>query len=221
MDPMGLIKRFAGEPAIFLSLIILTTACAGSRTGVQEPEPNLERLFQWMVGSFDNTAALANSEKQAVEEHFPIQVQVSPVPSIPHALYIEQASMEAPDRPYRQRVYTLTVTPAGDLLVKVWLLENPKEWIGAWDDPDRLSAITLEDLVHRDGCDVYLAWDGRRYVGGTLGQNCESALAGASYATSSVTINPDGFTSLDQGFNSDGEQVWGAEKRPYEFRRRK
>jgi hypothetical protein len=35
-----------------------------------------------------------------------------------------------------------------------------------------------------------------------------------------VTVDEGGFSSLDQGFDDQGEQIWGPEATAYDFRRR-
>jgi CpeT protein len=55
--------------------------------------------------------------------------------------------------------------------------------------------------------------------GATNEQDCSSQLRGASYATSKVQISPGRIESLDQGFDSNGKQVWGATKGGYIFKK--
>jgi len=57
------------------------------------------------------------------------------------------------------------------------------------------------------------------YEGSTEGNNCESDLRGAKYATSEVKISKDGIISWDRGYDAEGKQVWGAEKGGYIFKR--
>ena len=44
-------------------------------------------------------------------------------------------------------------------------------------------------------------------------------MRGASYASSIVTLTPKYLLSWDRGYNKEGEQVWGAEKGGYMFRK--
>jgi hypothetical protein len=54
-----------------------------------------------------------------------------------------------------------------------------------------------------------------------MGKNCPSDRKGATYATSKVTISENLLLSWDQGFNEKDEQVWGAEKGGYYFKKLK
>ena len=198
---------------------LLLAACAAAPKSNAPDGPGLETLKLWMAGDFDNTPALADPARAAIEEHFPIQVHLRPLPGIPDALYIEQATIARPQSPYRQRVYLLRRD--GDTYVsEVWTLRDPARFVNAHAKPELLAAITTADIEHKDGCDVVLRWDGERFIGGTVGTGCESTMGGAAYATADVTVHANGFSSLDRGYNAAGEQVWGAEKLAYEFTRR-
>lgn len=216
-------RRGGWRPGVLAMAVVVCAwvgGCAhGNPPGQATAGGTLGHLAEWMQGDFDNTRALADPARVAVEEHVPIQVHLRALPGIENGLYIQQASMQAPDRPYRQRVYILREAGAG-FVSEVWTLRDPASFVNAHDDPGKLAAIGPGDIEHKDGCDVHLAWDGTHYVGGTVGEGCESTLGGAAYATAEVVIHADGFTSLDRGFNTAGEQVWGAEKLPYAFTRR-
>ena len=60
---------------------------------------------------------------------------------------------------------------------------------------------------------------GDGFEGSTNGKQCPSNLRGAAYATSVVTIRPDGMLSWDRGFDDKGQQVWGATKAGYQFKK--
>lgn len=141
-------------------------------------------------------------------------------------IYVEQALASEPTRPYRQRVYQVAVTTnpdaaPGTIESRVFELPgDPLAFAGAWNEPARFETVTVEQLVPRDGCTVYLVpnSDGT-WSGGTDGTGCSSALRGATYATSEVTLSATELRSWDRGFDKDGKQVWGAEKGAYIFKR--
>jgi len=98
------------------------------------------------------------------------------------------------------------------------LLPDPQRFAGQWREEQPLADLSPADLELRAGCAVFLRLDRfARFAGGTIGRGCGSDLRGARYATSLVTVGPDGIESWDQGFDAEGEQVWGAEKGPYVF----
>ncbi|MEM7186827.1 MAG: chromophore lyase CpcT/CpeT, partial [Bacteroidota bacterium] len=93
-------------------------------------------------------------------------------------------------------------------------------WIGKWRTPEAFDSISPNDLELREGCAVILQRVGdQHFAGQTNSDRCKSTLRGASYATSKVTILSDRIESWDQGFDSEGVQVWGAEQGGYVFDR--
>lgn len=200
-------------PAVPPVLLLLLAATAPA-----DPAPaDLETLLAWMTGSFRSEAQAADDDR-----YLDIRLEMCPVWTDREDgrwLYVEQAMASSPDRPYRQRVYRVSGAD-GAYTSEVFELPEPGRFLGACGDPAALSVIAPDSLLLRTGCTVHLrrGEDGR-FRGGTDGSGCESTLRGAAYATSVVTVGPEGIDSWDRGFDADGEQVWGAEAGPYRFRR--
>jgi hypothetical protein len=135
-------------------------------------------------------------------------------------LYVEQAVASMTDRPYRQRVYCVSEGETGVFESAVFTLQEPEKVVGARRDAEPLKALTPEDLELREGCTVFLKYDGEgSFVGGTEGNGCLSGLRGATYATCEVMVMPGRIESWDRGFDKEGAQVWGSEKGSYVFLR--
>ena len=167
-----------------------------------------------------------NSANQAAADPSYYDVQLATAPIWTERddgcwLYVEQAISEALDRPYRQRVYHLVHdAETGDFRSDISELPgDPLAYVGAWREPARLNAIGPADLVLRRGCSIELRYRDGAFAGATRDRDCESSLRGASYATSEVIIAPDRLTSWDRGYDSEGQQVWGAVDGPYVFDR--
>jgi CpeT protein len=198
------------------------TACTGA-----DPEPTpdppafdaVAQLHDHLVGAFD-------SEQQSIDEpqYFPIQLVTCDVdaPEIGDVVvYIEQAFMDTPAQPYRQRLYVLTQGDGElDAVTAVYELNAPNAAIGLCDD-DALTTFAAADVDLREGCGVYLTWDEdeQAFNGGTVGTDCVSTLNGGSYATSEIHSTIDVLESWDRGFFDDGSQAWGATAGPYLFMR--
>lgn len=182
------------------------------------PDPNLDRLAAFMIGSFSS-----EEQAKADPENFrPIVLHMARIwRDRPEGtwLYVEQAVATAQDRPYRQRIYHLTVQSPGVIRSDVYTLPGEaRSFTGAWRDESKLWGVTPDRLTLRDGCSITLTLqpDGT-FQGATSGTGCGSELAGARYATSEAHIFPDRMVTWDRGFNDKGEQVWGAEKGGYIF----
>ncbi len=183
--------------------------------------PTIEAsLASYLTGRFDSRAQAMRDKS-----YFAIQLKICRVDAEAigrYVLYVEQARMDTLDQPYRQRLYVLEREGAeSDQRVesRVFELNDPDAAIGLCERPAS-ARFTPSNVVERPGCGVSLVWDGMQFTGKTSSKECLSTLEGASYATSEVTVADARFVSWDRGFTSEGTQVWGAVKGPYEFDRR-
>jgi hypothetical protein len=82
------------------------------------------------------------------------------------------------------------------------------------------ATFDVNSVTIREGCAVYLDWNGDHFSGSTRNAECTSTLRGASYATSQVKLYETRMESWDQGFDANDIQVWGATDGAYIFVRR-
>lgn len=189
------------------------------QAGLTLEESDLDHLVSLMSGHF-------NSHRQSIEdpEYFDITLHMAPMwtdRTDARWLYVEQAVTEMPDQPYRQRVYRVVEgREPGTFESAVFEFPEPEKCVGEWRETEPLAHLTPDDLTVREGCTVVLRKLGEdTFSGSTILDHCKSTLRGAAYATSKVTISPHQVMSWDQGFDADGNQVWGAEKGAYAFDR--
>ena len=168
----------------------------------------------------------ATAQAEADTNFFDIRLEMKPIwtdkvnADAGHYIYVEQAAGWALEKPYRQRVYHVTLTDDGVFSSMVYALPDPEAAIGAWKLDKPLTDLSPADLIEREGCAVFLKLqtDGS-YKGSTRDKECTSSLRGAVYATSEITITADEVLSWDRGWDSKEEQVWGAEISGYIFQR--
>ena len=204
-----------------LCVLLLVPACAvpGARPDASASEDRLLTLRTYLCG-------FHSSEAQAARDgaFYHITLHTTPMWTWRDDgpwLYVEQAVAETPDKPYRQRVYKLERTNDGGFWSRVFVIPQAASYAGGWKSGSPLSELSPSDLEERVGCAITLEWDDQRkvFVGSTSGTGCASELAGAAYATSSVTIESDRMLTWDRGFDATGQQVWGATDGGYEFLR--
>jgi len=194
-----------------LICIIVFLSCA-------EKEGNYQRLLRYMTGSF-------SSQEQAASDtgYFDIRLEMAPIwleRSDAYWLYVEQAVATHLDKPYRQRVYRLVSVDDSTFESIVYTLNDPLRFAGSWKEEIPLSGLTPDSLIEREGCSIILMPKGdTAFIGSTIGKNCVSDLHGASYARSEVVITENQLYSWDRGFDAENNQVWGAEKGGYIFKR--
>jgi hypothetical protein len=183
-------------------------------------ETDLEILVKLMTGSFSS-----REQADADTGYFDIRLEMVPIwrdRTDGYWLYVEQAMATHEDRPYRQDVYHLAAGEEGGVRSEVYSIPDPLRFAGAWKDPGVLAVLSPDSLVVREGCSVILKRKGFGFFkGGTAGEECMSNLRGAVYATSEVTVTPQGLTTWDRGYDENGNQVWGATEGGYIFKRKK
>jgi CpeT protein len=177
---------------------------------------DLLTLRNLMAGTF-------NSEKQSLEdaEFFHISLIMQPIweeEQDGYWMYVEQAMANSLDAPYRQRVYHLYQLDEYTLVSQVYEIREQEKFSEKTQQPNFSQLITKDHLIAKEGCGIYLSKTGKaRFEGKTKEKDCPSTLRGASYTTSSAILTKNGMTSWDQGWNAEGEQVWGAMKGGYRF----
>ncbi len=198
-----------------LCVALLAWQCAATKQGLAPRDP-LALLLTHMTGDFSSQAqSLQDSD------YFDIRLHIRPIwtaDKANHWLYVEQATAQTPEKPYRQRVYKVERDGETGFKSIVYTIDEPTKWIGAYKAPSVLDQYKPANLLLREGCTVFLQIqkDGS-FKGATQGNGCESTLRGAKYARSTVTITDKMLLSWDQGFNEKKEQVWGATKGGYAF----
>jgi CpeT protein len=208
-----------------LPLLVLMTlfACSEkSETANSAPaKPNYyDSLYCWMQGEFSSVEqATADTNFYAISLKM---CKLAEEQGQWFELYVEQALDTLQEQPYRQRIYRISRGDSDSSFVsEIFELEADSLVIGACSNDSLKAVIAATSREIREGCEVYLRWNGRDgFVGETTGNNCISTLRGASYARTAVTIMPSGIQSWDQGFDSTGVQVWGPETGPYHFNRK-
>jgi len=177
-------------------------------------------LATWMTGSFSSA-----EQASADSNYLDIRLEMHPIwkdLDDGYWLYVEQAVATHLDQPYRQRVYKLSAQADGSIRSDVYTIPDPVRFVGVWKESDRLGELMPDDLMIKPGCEVILRrMAGAGFEGGTVGTGCFSELRGAAYAISEVKVNSEGIESWDRGFDSDGNQVWGAEHGGYVFKKTK
>jgi len=193
---------------IFLTIALGVMFFWSDAAAADDEASDLDLLTEWMTGTFSSAAQAAEDP-----EFFAVSLHMTPIWTDRQDgrwLYVEQAVSDAPDRPYRQRVYLVDEVAPGLFETRVYTLPDPGSVIGAWRTDAPLNDLNPDDLEEREGCSIVLRRHDETFIGSTLAWLCSSSLRGASYATSEVMITPDGMVSWDRGFAEDQKQVWGS-----------
>lgn len=200
---------------IILSGFLLTSSCT-KEPATQSGDPELAELFSLMQGSF-------NSLSQSVSnpDYFNISLHMYPIWfDRGNWLYVEQAMFDRQEAPYRQRIYEVRRDSLGQLESVIYTIPNEADFVQKWNQPQAFESLTPDMLEKREGCSVFLnRVQDNYFTGSTIEGACPSDLRGATYATSVVAIYEGRMVSWDRGFDSAGNQVWGATAGGYIFER--
>lgn len=181
---------------------------------------DLKKLQQIMAGNFDSEL-----QSKADTSYFHIKLHMAPIWTDDmngYWLYVEQSMANAEEKPYRQRVYHLYKQNDTTLVSKVYEIKNPSQYIGAWKDLQKIGILSIDSLIERPGCAIFLHKRKKNvFSGSTPWRDCLSSFKGAAYATSEVVIYKRKLISWDRGWNEKDKQVWGAVKGGYSFIKKK
>ncbi|MEL6346641.1 MAG: chromophore lyase CpcT/CpeT [Myxococcota bacterium] len=200
-------------------LFIFCVACDGESEDTATGAASLtagQELSRHLRGRFDSLA-----QSKTDPTYFAIQLETcrATVPELgDDVLYVEQASMDTLQAPYRQRVYVIEEIDETTARSRIFEIRGEDGFIGACANAP-VTGLSASALVEKPGCAVEMTWDGKTFSGGTLGTDCETDINGAAYATSEITIDADTLESWDRGFFDDDTQAWGAVDGPYIFDR--
>ncbi len=165
-------------PLALIGILAVGSACAAADGSTPEPSAAPEndagiepesvapRFEAFLTGRF-NSEAQANANPA----YFPISLAVcdAEVPELgSRVLYVEQAFVG--ESPYRQRVYVVEEgeDPAKAAVSFVYAFNDASRFVGFCDTGSNLG-ITEGDLTLREGCEVYVTYDGDAdaFTGGT------------------------------------------------------
>jgi uncharacterized protein (DUF1330 family) len=178
----------------------------------------LDDYLALATGSF-TSAAQAATDSRYDEVTWHIREIWPDSPGEARWLYTESWMADA-QAPYMQRISSVVERSDGSLLTRRFRLPDASAYVGAWQDPERFSALDPDSLVELTGCEAVMVRAGeQRFEGGTRGRDCANRYKGASYAISRGVLHADGMTNWDRGFSDTGALVWGPAHGGYRFRR--
>lgn len=179
---------------------------------------DLARLKKWMTGYFSSQSQAAKDS-----DYFDVRLRMASIwknRTDGFWLYVEQAMAEHEQRPYRQRVYHLFQVNDSTFQSDIYGFADPTIYIGEWQKPEPLANLSPDSVMLKAGCSIVLYKHGEfAFSGSTVDKECASDLRGADYTTSEVTISKDQIISWDRGFDTEGNQIWGARKGGYVFKK--
>ena len=183
-------------------------------------------LAHYMAGEFDN-------REQAIGEpiwYVHLRMWQRPVPLFSDdsfTLFAEQANVLNPELPYRQRLVRLQQTDDADapLQAQYYAFKDPIAVKGAGLEPERLSAITLEQVEYLPGCVLAITQpDAESFMAQPLrGAQCFFSYEGKKAQVQlGFAARAQTFESYDKGIDIETQRAtWGALLGPYRYQKRR
>lgn len=183
---------------------------------------SLEELYQVLLGSFTSGhQSLFNSKFFDVTmRHCPVNIEGGNANS--KYLLLRQAISLSIERPYRVRLVELTLED-GIIKSKNYAPTNSLD-LSQTCLPSEVPTLSRELFKNEAKCvlSIFKGQDGDRTLfNGTTGiPGCPSKRNGASFVSSEVEITSTYLKSLDRGWDTEGNQVWGSTSGPYIFQKK-
>ncbi len=175
-------------------------------------------LARWMAADFSNQAQAF--ENPPFFAHIRVCMRPLPRNLLPGiGLYVEQAYDYMLQEPYRVRVLEL-LSLEDHIEIKNYTLKDEKPFYGASREPERLQALSAEQLVVLPGCNMVVEWTGQSFKGRVEpGKACIVVRKGqTTYLDSEFEIDSEKFITHDRGRDPQtDEHLWGAVVGPFYF----
>lgn len=182
-------------------------------------DTDLEKLYNTLEGSFSsaNQSIYHSSFFNVTVRHCPINI----VDGNPNSRYLilRQAVAKYYPSPYRVRLVELT--KENNQIKSKNYAPARKLDVSQFCDNSSVPTLYLSDFAANAKCVLTITDLGNKYLGTTGIPGCPSTRNGASFVSSEVEITNEYFTSLDRGWDSKGNQVWGSTSGPYIFEKTK
>lgn len=202
---------------------VLFSALSATSAGAQERsytllERELEYLVEIWPGNFDNREQVqgdADVGKPSYESgaHLRVHGKISRV-DLPdfgeHVLYVEEYKDDAPSSIFRQRLYVLSADDDYNAIrVKVHFFNDRQKWLGAHENPTKLSSLTPDDTTTNAGCDLLMRREGDGLAGGTSAGECGFGEgAERRYFEYQVRVDENGYAFRDHSVIAEtGEEI--------------
>ena len=201
--------------------------CLFSTTSAQAApipiEEQIEAVVSHLVGTMDTSAQAATNPDRVGVRMTTCRVQLvksdrqeSSSPSV--YLYQEQALIEKLNQPYRQRFLRIGVSDDGlKVESKSFKLLNREPWIGQCNKPADKRLLQSSEFGE-SVCSVFLKPVITIYIGETQPGGCSTNVRGAVTITNRIILHATGMDTWDRGFDANGDQVWGAIDKSFQFR---
>jgi hypothetical protein len=179
--------------------------------------PQVQGVANHLIGVMDTTQQAQTNPRIAKVQMTTCAVDFSPKQDNIY-LYQEQAIIDRLNQPYRQRILVIQPSPDNSTVEsKAYKLNNAANFINFCNKDLTERRLSVSDLAE-SVCTVLLKPIAGGYQGETPPQGCPTNARGAVKITNTIILHYQGMDTSDRGYDSLGQQVWGAQDNFYQFR---
>lgn len=206
---------------VLIAFALAVAACATeprAQSASQKAAGDVARLKRYLTGTFASTDPRTG---------IPIKIIIEPFETHNHApkdgSWMLFSMLPSPATGWMQAFYRLNTNQQGETVIESWRI-----WKETVYTP-QANRFTVEDAasyhmasaVYTVGCDVVLNVNtSGRYEGGHAPRGaCKNTRRGASYVWAQKWFEADAFMFLENGYDANGNAVWGPGNTGFVFRR--
>ncbi len=207
---------------LLLAVVPVVTVSADDRA---DAEQTLSLIRSWVTGRYDNStqagrdlasSAVPDDQKHRLMHQLFVSVPVD-IPAIPGYLVFQQSSVDGSEDPetiVRAGLVQFLVGEGGVVRQRELNFKDLDAFKNAHRDPERLRALTLDQVRFDPGCDFLLrrAPSGSEISGSIQPGACRFFSQGLNkelVADDAVTIRPDEYWFLGRFVDETGTVMWG------------
>lgn len=194
----------------------------GSWSGfAQETNSTVNSFTDLLTGTFDSSSqAIDNpSYLDVTVQHCEVKLTDLPITLNTGRFLALRQGISTESNPYRSRILRIFAGQApGVVRISSYAATQENLLADICSKPESERVVSFNQLA-AEKCTTQASYRDGTFVGGTTGDGCASSRAGAVRMTSEITLDAQGMTTWDRGWDASGNVVWGPEKEPYRFER--
>jgi hypothetical protein len=203
------------------SMAVLSLSAVSAVGLASESSPAVNTFADLLLGSFDSSAqAIDDSDYLDVTvRHCSVTVTDLPSSMSSGRFLALRQSVSTSATPYRVRILRIFAGESPDVVrVSSFATVRGLNVADLCFKPEAQRTISYK-ILDEEKCTTQARLQDGQFTGGTTGDGCPSSRSGAVRMTSELSLNAQGMTTWDRGWNATGELVWGPEAGPYRFER--
>jgi hypothetical protein len=129
----------------------------------------------------------------------------------------EQSNFENINKNNTKLIFRIFKMNDSVIVKQIYTIKKSKQFNLNSKSDNYIKNITTNDIILRAGCALFFSKKNSIYYGRTHDTDCPSYTNGAQFESRNETITSNSIFILNQGFDSNGKQVWGNTKGEFKF----